>query len=107
MPKSLTDPQQTLLPLFASANARAAPNLPPNAASKRLNDVVFNVGGPVWALDWCPAHADEDGEETAAQYLAVRHPSVQHRLCGRVGSTGWLTHRRGPGRLCKHVRGGR
>ena len=85
MPKSLTDPQQTLLPLFASANARAAPNLPPKAASRSLNDVVFNVGGPVWALDWCPAHADEDGEETATQYLAVRHPSVQHRLCGACG----------------------
>lgn len=59
------------MPLFHSANSRAPLDLPPEAATKDLNDVVFNTGGPVWALDWCPVTADDEGQERAAQFLLV------------------------------------
>ncbi len=49
------------------------------STAAQLRDAVFHVGGPVWAMDWCPAGGGTGaagvptppGHE--AQYLAVRH----------------------------------
>lgn len=40
---------------------------------------VFNAGGPVWGLDWCPIHPDDRPSRNYAQYLAVStYPSAEH-----------------------------
>ncbi|KAF9651500.1 hypothetical protein BDM02DRAFT_3091246 [Thelephora ganbajun] len=36
---------------------------------------VFNAGGPVWGLDWCPIHPDDREHISYRQYMAVgTHP---------------------------------
>ncbi|KAF9053300.1 hypothetical protein BJ165DRAFT_1383711 [Panaeolus papilionaceus] len=43
------------------------------------NSYLFNAGGPVWGLDWCPIHVDERSARSYTQYLAVGpFPSHSH-----------------------------
>ncbi|PPQ65649.1 hypothetical protein CVT24_011803 [Panaeolus cyanescens] len=40
---------------------------------------VFNAGGPVWGLDWCPFYVEERSSRSYTQYLAVGpFPSHSH-----------------------------
>eukprot|EP00887_Chlorella_sp_A99_P006678 scaffold3.g6678.t1 len=91
------------LPLFATAaaNSSAAPSSSDDAAlcSADAQDLVLNAGGPVWALDWCPAAVelpaagpsssgdDDAGGSTSGgtvEYLAVGcHP--QHAQINQIG----------------------
>ena len=87
------------LPLFGSAAGAAAaePQSAPAAKRQKLStgsdagqsktstagrvrDAVFHVGGPVWAMDWCPAGGNGAADVRTplaheSQYLAVRHAS--------------------------------
>jgi general transcription factor 3C polypeptide 2 len=46
----------------------------PNLSNSR-NDFVLNVGGSVWALDWCPRGNQGVGSQINCEYLAVgAHP---------------------------------
>lgn len=40
---------------------------------------VFNAGGPVWGLDWCPIYVEDQPRRSYKQYIAVSPlPSVSH-----------------------------
>ncbi|RMX60409.1 hypothetical protein pdam_00017117 [Pocillopora damicornis] len=51
--------ESTELPLFESTS---------KDHSSLHGDVTFNVGGPVWAMDWCPV---PDSTKNSDQYLAI------------------------------------
>ncbi|KAK9822503.1 hypothetical protein WJX81_006420 [Elliptochloris bilobata] len=59
------------LPLLAAAATQAATEVgaaSSGSAERAPGDAVFFVGGPVWALEWCPWPG---AAEPAVQYLAV------------------------------------
>ena len=68
--------QTAVLPLFGAASAAAAgTGLADGSGAEgsggeltkaEASDVVLNVGGPVWALDWCPAGTQASGGDDAA-----------------------------------------
>lgn len=90
-----------MLPLFAAASASpsgsglaaaagAADGLSEVAAvaadglsEAEARDVIFNVGGPVWAMDWCPAEAaGADALQAAGSgdFVAIScHPLDSHQ----------------------------
>lgn len=71
--------QWTVLPLFGSQDATECAVSPGPSKKQQLNDVLFFCGGPIWALDWCPAASGPQGKEASLQYLAVS--SLRHFHC--------------------------
>ncbi|KAL4458983.1 hypothetical protein ABPG75_013848 [Micractinium tetrahymenae] len=80
----------TMLPLFAAASAStagsglaaahgigigaAASSSEPGISKAEAMDVLLNAGGPVWAMDWCPA-GTQAGAAAGPTYLALGcHP---------------------------------
>ncbi|KDR73824.1 hypothetical protein GALMADRAFT_72049 [Galerina marginata CBS 339.88] len=54
-------------------------SFPTSEYAPESNAYVFNAGGPVWGLDWCPIHADDRPARSYKQYLAVGpFPSKAH-----------------------------
>lgn len=77
LPSAEDASQQTVLPLFGAASASTSGSgLAADAANSSANagqltaaesrDLFLNAGGPVWALDWCPAGAGPAVEASAA-----------------------------------------
>ena len=63
--------QQTVLPLFGGTTVNDSGEGPWDVATAR--GLLLNAGGPVWALDWCPA--------------SVQLPPPQPSGTGRAGSS--------------------
>lgn len=80
-----TGPAVTL-PLYKSAMISNSAEVQ-QGQSQPCNDIVFHVGGPVWALDWCPRRpgwAQSGNQES--EFLAVgAHPaSAPYNRLGKL-----------------------
>ena len=94
--------QQTVLPLFGGVTVGGSGEGPWDEAAAR--DLLLHAGGPVWAMDWCPASVQLPAPPRAgggrggaappvAEYLAVGcHPchSAHHPLGAAVKGPGVL-----------------
>lgn len=85
-----------LAPFEARSCLATPPSADSNAApSKDLHDVILNAGGPVWAMDWCPAlipatsqgPGGESSSDSASQHSVCHlalgchpHGSPPHRI---------------------------
>ncbi|KAD5803066.1 hypothetical protein E3N88_14426 [Mikania micrantha] len=71
------------LPQFSSAAVPKDKSLGNKVTSQLSKDFVMNVGGPVWALDWCPRVHKKSTLDTNVEFIAVSaHPpeSSYHKI---------------------------
>ncbi|XP_038708010.1 uncharacterized protein LOC120003150 isoform X1 [Tripterygium wilfordii] len=81
------------LPQLSSANV---PKEGPHEKTKHLKDskdFMFYVGGPVWALDWCPRVHKRSDFHVKNEFIAVSaHPpdSTHHKIGARLIGRGMI-----------------
>ncbi|XP_076900909.1 uncharacterized protein LOC143555199 [Bidens hawaiensis] len=71
------------LPQFSSANVPKDISVENDISSPLSKDFVMYVGGPVWALDWCPRVHQSSAFDTNVEFIAVSaHPpeSTYHKI---------------------------
>lgn len=77
---SQTSGQHTILPLFqaASCSAAATTGSEDGLSNEDAQDAVLHVGGPVWAMAWCPSEValPAAGPSNGAQHLAAKYLAV-------------------------------
>ncbi|KAK7278639.1 hypothetical protein RJT34_23673 [Clitoria ternatea] len=77
------DVSATILPQFSSVSVPKKTEQPGEAKSQECRDSVMNVGGSVWALDWCPRIYEKPDCSTKCEFIAVAaHPpgSSYHKM---------------------------
>ncbi|CAN1231621.1 hypothetical protein LINPERPRIM_LOCUS3460 [Linum perenne] len=71
------------LPQFSSATVPKKDDGNTTTSTNSRNDFVMYVGGPVWALDWCPQRPERPDTKVKCEYVAIAaHPpgSYYHKI---------------------------